>query len=97
MLSTNFNKFSYHQELWLFYFLFWQAASARSSASSMGADKPIPDAGVVDNNKTKENNNSTTAVRLADKIHCIRTNNITDEYELKEEIGVSTETLNLDV
>ena len=63
----------------------------------MGADKPIPDAGVVDNNKTKENNNSTTAVRLADKIHCIRTNNITDEYELKEEIGVSTETLNLDV
>ena len=43
-----------------------------------------PDVG-VDNNRTKEN---TTSVKLADKIHCIRTNNITDEYELKEEIGV---------
>ena len=55
----------------------------------MGSENNVnaPDA-AVDNNRTKENGN-TTSVRLADKIHCIRTNNITDEYELKEEIGVS--------
>ena len=59
----------------------------------MGTDNPTngADAG-VDNNRTKENGN-TTSIRLADKIHCIRTNNITDEYELKEEIGVSVDSI----
>ena len=70
-------------------YLVSQAASTRSSASSIGTENPHSDADKVDNNPQKENGNSTATVRLADKIHCIRTNNITDEYELKEEIGVS--------
>ena len=70
-----------------------QAASARSSASSMGSDANNVSDAVVDN-RAKENGN-TSAVKLADKIHCIRSNNITDEYELKEEIGVSTEVIKI--
>ena len=53
----------------------------------MGSEGAKSAEGGIDN-RTKDNGN-TTSIRLADKIHCIRTNNITDDYELKEEIGVS--------